>query len=71
MGTTETNAHNFYLENKQPQMITAELPSKYHTKFEHFLWQRKTIAVVKYIFLSIEDKHFKIECSAIENTFVN
>ena len=24
-----------------------------------------------HIFVNIEDKHFKIECSAIENTFVN
>ena len=52
-------------------MVTAELPSKYQKKFEHFLWQRKTIAIVKWILVYIEDKHFKTECSATENTFVN
>ena len=52
-------------------MIMGELPSKYHEKFEHFLQQRKTIAIVKLIFVNIEDKHFKIECNAIENIFVN
>ena len=48
-----------------------ELPSKYYEKIEHFLQQRKTIAIVKSIFANIEDKHFKIECSPIENTFTD
>ena len=52
-------------------MITGEIPSKYHKKFEYFLKQRKTIAIVIKIFVNIEDKYFKIECSLIENTFVN
>ena len=38
---------------------------------KQFLKQRKTIAIVKQIFVNIEDKQFKIERSAIENTFVN
>ena len=47
--TTKTNTHNFCFENKltTDQMITEELPSKYHKKFEHFLLQCKTIAIVK------------------------
>ena len=44
-------------------MITGVLPSKYHTKHDNFLKQCKTIATVKQIFVNIEDKYFKIECS--------
>ena len=52
-------------------MITAELPSEHHKNFEHFLWQRKTITIPKKLFVNVEDKHFKTECSTTENTFVN
>ena len=38
-------------------MITGELQSKYHKKFGYFLQQRKTIAIVKWIFVNMEDKH--------------
>ena len=63
--------HKMFDLNINLQTITAELASKYNKIFEHFLRQRKTIAIVKYIFVNIEDNHFKIECSVIENTFVN
>ena len=45
-GTAETNTHYFCIESKL-KMITAELPSKYHNNFKHFLWLCKTIAIVK------------------------
>ena len=50
-------------------MITGQLPWKYHKKFEHFLYQRKTSNCQT--FVNIEDKYFKTECSAIANTFVS
>ena len=50
--TTETNKHNFCLENKL-QMITWELASKYHEKFEHFLWERKNYFKCKINFCKI------------------
>ena len=49
-------------------MITAELPSKYHKKFEHFFVVAQNYWNCQQVFVNIEDKHFKIECSAIENT---
>ena len=67
----DTHTHNFCLENKLTTDDYGRIAIKILKKFEHFLQQRKTFPAVKQIFVNIEDKHFKIECSAIENTSVN
>ena len=51
-------------------MITEELPSKYHKNSSIFCCSVKLLQLSR-IFVNIEDKNFKIECSTMENTFVN
>ena len=48
-----------------------ELLSKNHIKIKHFLLQRKIFAISNKFVIKVKDKHFIIECSAIENTSVN
>ena len=57
-GTTEKNAHGFCLENELATDNYERITIKKPHKNQAF-------------FVAEQDRHFKIECSAIENTSVN
>ena len=52
-------------------MITEESLSKNHIKIKHFLLHHKIFAISNKFVVKVQDKHFIIECSAVEKTSVN
>ena len=68
---TETNTHNFCFENK---LITGDY-GRITIKIPYMIWEFFVAAQSYYNcqkkFANIEDKHLKIECSAMENIFVD
>ena len=70
--TTETQKHdNLCLENKITADNYGRIIIKSHKKIKHLLLQRETFAMSNKFVIIDKDKHFKIECSVIEDTSVN
>ena len=73
-GTTEIQKHIqiiYVLKIKITTDNYGRIIIKSHKKIKHLLLQRETFAMPNKFVIIDKDKHFKIECSVIEDTSIN